>query len=169
MLEYPQWELRSDQPLYDVVHRDKQYWRLRNLLQAPCSFMELPKRMGLKAEEIEDFISVAAQCDADGIRLLDARYHMFLRATESVFITLAPHNRMFLTRRSKYMDNYGQTFTVFEISTCNICHAIYLVGKVDNDYLVQSAEEDYREVFYLGSSISDTDPSLKPHISSLMQ
>ena len=84
---------------------------------------------------------------------------MFLRATESVFITLAPNKKLFLTRKENYIDETGKKFRVFEIATCVYCHAIYIVGKDNNGYLEQDAntsEESSRE-FYLLDKISDTD------------
>lgn len=149
--EYPQWELRDDEPLFDMVHRDQRYWNIRNALAKPRSVEHLAGQTGMTAEEISSFVSIASRCEADGIRLLDARYHMFLRATESVFVTLGDDPRLFLNRRSSWKDINGRESKVFEACTCSVCHSLYLMGKLDeNRCLQQHAEDQARDVYYLG-------------------
>ena len=160
MKDHPEWELSSDKPLFDLVHRDERYWRIRNLLKEPCTINKLVSETGISAEDIESFVAVASFCEADGIRLLDARYHTFLRATDSVFITLAPSNRLFLTRTSNFFEpSDGKNYKVFEINTCSSCHNIYLTGKLNEEThcLDQTAGYDGKSIFYLGSHPSVTD------------
>ena len=85
---------------------------------------------------------------------------MFLRATESVFITLNPSNKLFLTRKKKHTEKDGTEYAVFEIATCSVCHSIYLLGTIKDSFFVQSSfknEDELRSVFLLKNSISDSD------------
>lgn len=155
---YPELGLNRQKPLFDAVRRDGRYWRMRKALKEPQSLQALSHSLKMSMEEIEDFVAVASHCEAEGIRLFDARYHMFLRATESVFITLAPSKRLFLTRRESYTEFDGKTYAVFEISTCSSCHAIYLKGSRNDEHrLVQQTDNAKQRLYYLGKTISDTD------------
>lgn len=146
--------------LYDVVLHDNTYWEVRKHLQITKTVSELANLMNWSNIEVENFVTVASKCEKNGDRLFDARYHMFLRATESVFITLEPNSKLFLTRKRTHHEG-TEEYKVFEIATCSYCHAIYIVGKVTGDnHLEQSnamGEDSMRSIFLLGNSIFDTD------------
>ncbi|NCB42795.1 MAG: DEAD/DEAH box helicase [Clostridia bacterium] len=144
--------------LYDAVLHDENYWQVRRYLKTTKTVLEISKLMTWTQQEVENFVTVASKAEIGGDRLFDARYHMFLRATDSVFITLTPSSKLFLTRKSLHYEG-EEEYKVFEIATCSVCHAIYLVGKIEGDYLEQSnvAEDNMRSVFLLGDSISDSD------------
>ena len=115
--------------------------------------------MGWRNEDTERFVIVASKAFKNGVHLFDARYHMFLRATESAFITLKPHKELFLDRR-EYYEEEGEAYKVFEAGTCSSCHAIYLVGKVKNGILMQSSSKDSSgndDVFLMEREYHDTD------------
>ena len=85
---------------------------------------------------------------------------MFIRATEGVFITLAPHKDLFLTRKNYIEDENGEKYKVFEAVTCTHCHSLYLIGTIENNYLVQKASirtDELREAFFLGDQVNDSD------------
>lgn len=149
--EQPAWRLRPDAPMFDMVHRDRRYWMLRNALTKPRNVEELAGECGMTVEEIADFVDIAARCEKDGVRLFDARYHMFLRATESVFVTLGEEPRLFLKRQHTWINARGQEQAVFEACTCSACHALYLMGALDEDRcLKQHTMDDAADVYYLG-------------------
>ena len=155
---YPRYHLDPTAPLFDAVRRDGLYWRIRSEVGEPRCIAELSGALGMKTDELERFVQVAAHCESGGVRLFDARYHMFLRATESVFITLAPSKKLFLERRRQYTEANGQTFAVFEMCVCGACHAIYLIGREDESHrLVQCSGEERDAVFCLTDEASDTD------------
>lgn len=145
--------------LYEVVLHDKIYWEIRKHLKLTKTVAELAKLMNWKQKDIEDFVTVASMCEENGDRLFDARYHMFLKATESVFITLNPSNKLFLTRKKKHFEG-DEEYKVFEIAVCSSCNAIYLIGKKENNCLEQSnfyGDSNPPARFLLASSISDSD------------
>lgn len=147
--------------LYEVIVHDNNYWRIRDLLQKPQTVTYLSNQLNWSEKQLTDFVSVASMAEKDGGKLFDARYHMFLRATESVFVTLAPDNHVMLHRANfRYDVNSDQNYKVFEVATCSYCNSIYLVGKIENNRLEQYNQSDElstKELFLLDSGISDTD------------
>ena len=158
--QYPEYRLDPAHPLFDLIRRDTRYWQLRQILRAPTPIDAISAQMGLTEGEIERLVSVASFSEANGLRLLDARYHTFLRATESVFVTLSPSKKLFLTRAKEYFEPAdGQRYKVFEINVCNSCGVAYLTGKLGSvtGCLEQSSKPGPKDVFYLGESTSNTD------------
>lgn len=148
-----------EEVLYNVVLQDENYWRLRKHLRITRTVSDLARFMNWTQAEVENFVVVASKCEKNGDRLFEARYHMFLRATESVFITLPPSNQLFLIRKLSHFEG-NEEYKVFEIATCSSCHVIYLVGRVEGNYLQQASfvgEDDIKTLFLLGNSISDSD------------
>lgn len=147
--------------LYDKIVHDMNYWKIRAILDTPQTVNALCSKMGWSEKQLTDFVTVASIAEKDGGKLFDARYHMFLRATESIFVTLAPDNHVMLHRSNFRFSNDGKTtYKVFEAGTCSYCNSIYLVGKIENNRLEQYNQTDdisTKEVFLLSSTISDTD------------
>lgn len=146
--------------LYDILLHDQNYIRIKRLLEKPKTVAALCDEMGWSKQETGDFVTVATACEKNGDRLFDARYHMFLRASESVFITLKPSGKLFLTRKKEHIEKNGTSYKIFEIATCSYCHSIYLIGKETDGILEQSNFHDdsgLRSVYLLADSISDTD------------
>ena len=146
--------------LYDLLVCDNTFWKIKKFLNKPKSIKEIREYSGLNEKEISAFVDVASRAAKNYSKLFDSRYHMFLRATEGVFITLSPHKDLFLTRKNMVYSGDDE-YKVFEAVTCTQCHALYLLGYIDaNNYLVQksSAESDeIKEAFYIGDQINDTD------------
>ena len=149
-----------EETLFDIIINDRNYAEIKNLVSETRTLYDIAAKKGWRPEDLASFVTVASKAEKNGERLFDARYHMFLRATESVFITLNPSNKLFLTRKKKHFEPDGTDYHVFEIATCSVCHAIYLIGTIKNDHLEQSTfnnEEDLCSVFLLRNEISDTD------------
>lgn len=151
---------------YDLILHDENYADVRRMLAEGThhgnaeTVMDVASALHWTAEQVYDFVTVASKAVKNGARLFDARYHMFLRATESVFITLPPSGKLFMTRKKEHTEPDGTSYKVFEIATCSTCHAIYLIGNVKNDYYQQSSfkdEDDLHSVFLLKNEISDND------------
>ena len=64
---------------------------------------------------------------------LSADIPMFAKATDGVYITLAPHKEVFLERQN-FADVDGYRMKVFEAVTCTQCNSLYLLGNIQNDY-----------------------------------
>ena len=137
--------------LYDILIQDKTYWKIKKFMnKGTKSVSDICNYMNFSEEDLSNFVTVASIAEKNGIKLFDARYHMFLKATEGVFITLAPHKDLFLQRDTiKFVDN--EQYKVFEVATCIHCHKLYIIGKINGDspknrYLVQRSNTDPNEV-----------------------
>lgn len=158
--EHAEWNLDGRHPLFDMVHRDRTFWNLRKYLKKPRSIQEIVRSQDISSDAIEKYVTVASLCEAEGIRLLDARYHMFLRATDSVFVTLPPSNKLLLTRAKTVLDSKtGISYKVFEANTCSSCHSVYLIGSLNKNTncIEQNSTGENREIYFLGSQVFNTD------------
>ncbi len=146
--------------LYDVIYHDPFYWRLRESLLTPKTVRSLVDELHCDENQLTAFVTAATRAVHDGGKLFDARYHLFLRAADSVYITLKPSKRLFLEARKTWYEN-GQEFKVFEAATCRHCHAIFLLGKESASGILEQAsylpDEDPRAVYLLSDSVSDSD------------
>ena len=149
--------ISSSDLLFDLLLKDTTFRSIRQFISRPQTVASISQHIGWSLQETEDFVSVASHAEQESARIFEARYHMFLRATESVFITLAPSKKLFLERKIRHFETDGTEYSVFEMGTCSICHAIYLVGKIEDGYLKQSSELFQKDVFLLADSCQDTD------------
>ncbi len=145
--------------LYNYLVKDQNYWDVRRELQnKPRTVSSMAADLGCEEQDIVNLVTLATYAIKDMGQLLDAKYHMFLKATDSAFITLAPSKKLMLTRSNRIFDN-GKEFAVFEAAVCSYCHDIYLVGKVnENGYFKQTGAENGLGIatsLYLGDKISD--------------
>ena len=97
--------------------------------------MELRRKLNWTESQLTAFVSAASKAEKGGDRLFDARYHMFLRAAESVFITLAPNKKVFLTPKNTHFEADGTHYAVFEAAVCNHYHTAFLIGSEEMHHL----------------------------------
>ena len=147
--------------LFDVLRRDESFQRIKELLKNPKRITDIAQYMGWNTEDVGLFVACASKAIKEGARLFDARYHMFLRATESVFVTLAPDKSLFLNRK-EYHDDYKtkNRYKVFEIGSCSFCHTPYIFGQIIGDHLEQcsqSADPSRQELFLLSDTVYNDD------------
>lgn len=130
------------------------------LQKKPQTVYSMAKTLECSTTELEHFVTVAAYSYKNDTMLLDAKYHMFVKACDSAFITLGKSKKLMLTRKKQIFDQ-GKEYAVFEIGVCTFCHSIYLLGKLTaTGYFMQRSVEDgenTQEILYLGNSISDED------------
>lgn len=145
--------------LFELLLQDQTYWRVKEYLSSPRSVYDICAYMNWTEDELTAFVEVASHAVKERTKLFDSRYHLFLRATEGVFITLPPHKSLSLNRKTtEYFD--GQEYKVFEAVTCAQCHALYLVGQIQGSYLVQKSNYDVgalKEAFLVGDAVHDDD------------
>lgn len=92
-------------------------------------------------------LGVLAKKDRDSAALLPARYHLFVKALEGVYIALYPNRRTFLDR--KELDEVqGKEVPVFELANCQNCGQEYLVG-VSKQNKLKPAKMDEKAEYYL--------------------
>lgn len=145
--------------LYELLKADETYKRIKSYITIPRKVTDIANYMEWSIDDAEQFVIAASYAEKDGAKLFDARYHMFLRATESVFVTLDPRKQVFLDRKNSHFLPDGTTLKVFEVGTCTYCHAAYIIGKTVGGFLVHTAKDvdTGAEVYLLSNSINDTD------------
>ena len=78
-----------DENLFELILHDEFYYEVREVLfNNIISVNQAANTLGLSSEDFTDFIAVASNAIKDGERLFEAKYHMFLRGMEGVYVTL---------------------------------------------------------------------------------
>ena len=140
----------SKQFLYDLLESDSNISKLKDILNEGAKDLKyvVEKLNNVNGNEnnyekllnkIISLINVAvwARLDKDSLPLFPARYHLFVRATEGVFVTFYPKLKIFLDR--KKINDEG--FSVFEIATCRRCGQEYIVGDIIEGKLEHALNE----------------------------
>ncbi len=148
--------------LFDLTLHDSFYYRIRKVLYGKIKTVsEIAKELDISIDDLTDFIAVASNALRNDERLFEAKYHMFLRGIEGVFVTLNPSNKLFVNRMETYKvkpyDEYDVGYKVFEVSFCNNCNALYITGEEIEGYLIQKSKfnDDYTPEVYLLSGEFD--------------
>lgn len=153
--------------LFDIVLHDSFYFDVRKVLFNQIKTVtEVASELQITVDDLTDFIAVASNALKDNERLFEAKYHMFLRGIEGVYVTLNPSNKLFVNRMETYKEKpYDESdigYKVFEISFCNNCNALYITGEEIEGYLVQKSKfnDDYNpEVYLLNGDFDEDDDS----------
>lgn len=142
--EYLAGDKHQSRALYEILSGDENARELALLLNEPRDILQLIRELaetrGFSQEEVLALVNlvVAARRSDDDQSLLPARYHLFVRATEGVFISLLPTPRVFLVRRETISTDEGNV-PVWELGFCLKCGASYLVGKHEDSSLIPYA------------------------------
>lgn len=119
--------------LFDIVKEDKNYYKIRKQLQNnPETINLLSDNLGIRKEEVVNFIEVASKAEKDSVKLLDAKYHMFIRALEGVYISLPPYKSLSIVPTKKMIVN-NKEVVAYNASVCKFCGQIYIKGLKDED------------------------------------
>ena len=150
--------------LYNMILRDAFYYEVRkSLLNQTKPLNQVAAELHTSTDDFADFIAVASNAQVNGDKIFEARYHMFLRGIEGVFVTLAPSNKLFLKKMETYKDNPFSDdigYKAYEISFCHNCEAIFIVGQTDNEgHLIQLSKinDEYEPEVYLIDGNYDLD------------
>ncbi len=122
--------------LYQLLSRDEKIVKLRNFLEEGPTKLEKCVKQVFETDSSLDThrqalvnlvnIAVWARPDKESLPLLPARYHLFVRAPEGIFVSFYPKPRIFLERREKTEEGYA----VFDLASCRRCGQEYLVGDI---------------------------------------
>lgn len=137
--------------LYDFLICNKFYYDIRNILKTePVTINTVSKQLSVDETDVVAFVSIARKAEKNNIMLLDARYHMFVRALEGAYIVLGQNKDLSITPRDKVFIN-GQEFKSYKISVCQYCGHIYIEGKIEDTHLVQKKEYENNGIndFYM--------------------
>lgn len=132
-------EAERGRRLYQALVRDLRLYRLYTALEgapqrledvAGKVFPDVNDRKKAEAALIDMVeMAAAAKLTPEDAALLPARYHLFLKALEGLFVQMYPRKQVFLDRHEQYADQDGQRYTVFELANCQNCGQEYLVGR----------------------------------------
>ena len=148
--------------LYDVMYSDPLVHEIANVLDdGPMTVNDLSETLDVDEDTIFDLITSVSATKKLGDRLFNARYHLFVKGLDGAFVTLKGSDRLFIEPRKIFTDDSGIDFSVFQISTCYNCNAIYLLGNRRDGRFVQvsrhSSEYSGYEPYLLlsGDSLDD--------------
>lgn len=144
-----------EKTLFNMILGDSFYYEFRALmLNQTKPLNQIASELRMDINDLTDFIAVASNAQVSGDKLFEARYHMFLRGIEGVYVTLNPDRHLFVRKMETYKedpfsDDCG--YKVFAISFCHNCNATFIVGQTEDGYLVQKSKfnDDYEPEVYL--------------------
>ena len=127
---------RDGQLLYALLKHNRHVIQLRQALAKEPRYLqevasELFGETPTARAELVALVDLAARARAaaDDLSLLPARYHLFARAIEGAYLTLAPSRQLYLERRES-VETAGQSYVAFELAACRQCGEAYLVGEI---------------------------------------
>ena len=133
--------------LYGILSSDRRVINLKTLVEDGAKNLQecIKKLVGNDNPSDREYtqiislinILVWARPDSESLPLLPARYHLFVRAPEGIFVSFYPEPKIFLERRELTEEGYP----VFELASCRRCGQEYLVGNVKDDKLKHSFVE----------------------------
>ena len=119
--------------VYEICNDSRFYRILRTKYSEPTSISKISKWLGIEESQVVSFLSACAFAEKDGKKLLDLRYHFFLRALEGGYLSLAGERQVSLVRKEWIEDSDGSRHRMFEFAVCQRCGDIALVGSIEND------------------------------------
>lgn len=137
--------------LYDFLIQDRFYYRMREVLSnEPATIKKISEEMKVNEIDVVAFVSIARKAEKKNIMLLDARYHMFIRALEGAYVVLGANKELSITPRDKAYIG-GKEFKSYKIAVCQYCGHVYLEAKIEDSYLVQKKEYENKGIndFYM--------------------
>lgn len=138
--------------LFDLCLSSTLYKALRECATSPLTIPELAsavsKYVDVSEKDLVNLINVASRAEKGKTALIKARYHMFVRALEGMYITIGPDKSVSLKRR-KYTED--GSLRMFEAVVCDDCGRIGIVGKSRHGYFefVNNSWDDEKEIYLL--------------------
>ena len=155
--------------LYDSLSKDLRLFRVYDALKnKPKKIEDVASVVfdDLSVSEAEaaliDLIELAAAAKRNEFEaaLLPARYHLFVKSLEGMFVQLYPKKAVYLDRKEKVSDG-KQLYSVFELANCQKCEQEYIVGKKiatgDGLFFVQTSSSEKPEYLFLDDGAGEED------------
>jgi hypothetical protein len=90
----------------------------------------LSKKLDITPDQLKDFIIIANYAAKESSKLLDIRYHHFIRTLEGAYVTFKPEKTLTVQPRTE-TEIDEQKYRCFKISVCQYCGEIYLIGYIN--------------------------------------
>jgi len=121
------------QILYVILQQDGRLKKLRKLLDSgsatldECLEVFETKKRNDSRKYLRYLVDLAvwAKPERETLPLLPARYHLFVRMPEGIFVSFYPKLQVFLDRHETIQEKYP----VFELGACRRCGQEYLIGQ----------------------------------------
>jgi len=136
--------------LYEVLKGDRTVQSVQEELQNKPQHLTAFAEKLFEGHENRNELLIAlvnlanmARQNNDTPQLLPARYHLFVRAVEGMYLALKPQKQIFLER---YRTNRvkDKEYPVYEIAACSQCGSLYIVGNIideqNGSYLIQGSD-----------------------------
>lgn len=136
-------ETKQECRLYDLMIKDENLYNLNDILRGSMPFVELIERFnvyGFDADSLSAFIDLICKCTKNNLKIMDLKYHSFIRSVSGAFVTLGESPKLSLTPR-EYIDSKR----AFEIGACSKCNSMYIIGVEKNGKLYQNNSVDIYE------------------------
>jgi len=127
--------------LYSIFSSDSLYKNIREgLFHGAITLEELSKQIRLSEETLLHFINIASFAQKNGGKLLDARYHHFIRTLEGAYVSFSPKKTLSLVpKKTIKVDN--EEYKMFKLSVCQFCGEIYIEGNISNNKFEQDTSK----------------------------
>lgn len=121
--------------LYNLLIHDKNVLEFYRFTEKGCTLYEL---IGLlqncnykfNIENITSLINIVSSIetsDAHGLKFINVKYHLFVKAPDGCYVTLGNNKKLKLT-----VCNYIDDKKAFKIGICDSCKTSYIMGIIDN-------------------------------------
>ncbi len=152
-------ELSKDLRLFDIYQALKS--RPKKIEEvAGTVFSDLDDEKA-REEALVNLIEIAAAAKNDEFEaaLLPARYHLFVKSLEGMFVQYMPYKHVFLDRKER-IEEGKDIYSVFELANCEKCGQEYLVGKTieksTGRYFVQTSSNEKPEYYFISKNDNDS-------------
>ena len=135
--------------MYECLSHESFLHDVREILaDNPMPVKEIVRRLNRTEEDIIGLIRLSSYANKDRSKLIDARYHHFVRTLEGAHVSFYPTKTLTLTPRERYEHN-GKRYLCFMISVCQFCGAIYLIGERNHDCFIQDSAKMTRKQYFM--------------------
>ncbi|MEW6745010.1 MAG: DEAD/DEAH box helicase [Planctomycetota bacterium] len=135
--------------LHGLLAADARVAKLRRAIEtaqpldkvAARVFDELPEEQ--REQALAELVSLLVQTrdPSSGAPLLNARYHLFVRALEGAFLRYRPQQRIQLSHTGGATSAEGESGALFEVALCRECGQHFLVGRKDGAKLCEAVRD----------------------------
>ncbi|MCR5786112.1 MAG: DEAD/DEAH box helicase [Acholeplasmatales bacterium] len=119
--------------LFDLIYHDSNLYLINSYIQNEAvpftNLQSYMKNYNIGSLALANFIDLICKCMKNGRKLMDLKYHSFIRSLSGAYVTLGDNPELTLEKYKKSDD--GKTF--FEIGSCKHCNTTYLIGVVRKD------------------------------------
>ncbi|MEA4937230.1 MAG: DEAD/DEAH box helicase [Paludibacter sp.] len=155
-LNIPYSQEKEREILYDIVSASDLYVKMREL-GGLITLTNFAKNLEITQQQAVAFVALCAKAIKNGKPLVDIRYHYFLKALDGCYLALDYENSLSLVRKDYYTVSYNNSPKMFEITVCEDCGEIAIVGKIERDKLIRTGGLDDRTFFqvHFDENLSD--------------